>query len=210
MECKIEGCERPVRVKKRMLCSNHYQVWARKNRKQGKLDCDVEGCQEFHYALGYCRNHYNNLKKFGSTTKPPKEIKLCECGKEVFSRNMCKNHYMNWHYHHRAGRGFKGEINSTETPSYYTAHSRVRIERGHPKEYDCVECGGTAEEWALKADAEDIVFGSINGRAKVSAYSLNLDEYQPMCKDCHRAYDARHKSRNYKLQKSRWEEQSQA
>lgn len=54
-----------------------------------------------------------------------------------------------------------------------TMHQRVVRVYGKAKEYDCVECGKQAHDWA-----------NIHGRDRDL-----IDSYQPMCKSCHGYYD---------------------
>ena len=58
-KCAI--CGRPDRLRKNM-CSVHYRAWLRKQPpSEGGKVCSV--CGERHFALGYCRKHYNKFKK---------------------------------------------------------------------------------------------------------------------------------------------------
>lgn len=215
MKCKVRGCKFPVKVKMRRLCDTHYQHWAKNNRTRGKMNCDVDGCLKYHYALGYCRPHYMKFKKYGQPTRPEKPVTYCECGEEAAVAGKCKRCYALNYYYKSSGRGWTGKYATTKpVPKYEGAHGRLRLERGRAKEHDCVECGGPAHEWALKADATDLLFSELGARKTLTAYSLNFDDYQPMCRDCHKAYDAEHQNRNYKLRPARWEaaqdEQNQA
>lgn len=51
--------------------------------------------------------------------------------------------------------------------------------RGH------CQCGRVAEEWALKREANSKEIDAATG----FEFSRSLDDYQPMCKKCHRGYD---------------------
>lgn len=76
-----------------------------------------------------------------------------------------------------------------KTPDYRAAHRYVRKKRGKPESHACL-CGKRpAKEWAFvrpKDDREILV--DERGRP----YSLNVWHYQPMCRPCHRNYDAMH------------------
>jgi hypothetical protein len=65
-----------------------------------------------------------------------------------------------------------------------SAHDRIRAAKGRAGEYDCVNCGRPARDWALRHDAEQTKTAR-NGRV----YSLNVDDYMPMCRRCHWHYD---------------------
>jgi hypothetical protein len=71
---------------------------------------------------------------------------------------------------------------------YTQAHFRVVKARGAATEYDCVGCGGFADEWAIdhnRATAR----GFHGGRDK--ALSADVDAYVPPCRSCHRTADRR-------------------
>ena len=201
--CKIDGCEKPVAVKLRGLCRSHFQTWTRKNKPKGKKPCTVEECKNIFYARGFCQTHYNNFRLTGSPVLPikPKPARPdCACGNPSVARGLCKACYQRWYYYNTAGTGQvrtkKDEV------GYLQAHGRVRTQRGFPHWYWCADgCGKQAEEWALRADADgdNIRWGpATKGREQVSKYSLDVNDYQPMTKDCHRRYDAQTGNRNFK------------
>lgn len=64
------------------------------------------------------------------------------------------------------------------------AHDRVRAVRGRAGTHACVDCGGPARDWALRHDSQDRRHAP-NGRA----YSILIEDYQPMCRGCHIRYD---------------------
>jgi hypothetical protein len=57
--------------------------------------CSVENCDNRHYALGYCFNHYSKFRKYGSPETPPKKIcTIEECGrKQYMNSGFCTYHY---------------------------------------------------------------------------------------------------------------------
>jgi hypothetical protein len=67
--------------------------------------------------------------------------------------------------------------------SYAQAHLRLKVDRGRPISYACINCGDRAREWAyMGGDPDELVEG---GRR----YSLDQDRYRPMCFTCHRRHD---------------------
>jgi hypothetical protein len=60
--------------------------------------------------------------------------------------------------------------------SYSSAHRNATRKRGHPSTLECVSCGNKAYDWALKPELH--VSGS-------RTYSMNADDYDPMCRSCH-------------------------
>lgn len=82
----------------------------------------------------------------------------------------------------------------TETPTYSTVHTRLTRWRGKAKDFECVDCGGTAKEWSLNNDAQHTVVGiaSIkNGVPYESRYSYDINDYSPRCGDCHLEHDGK-------------------
>jgi hypothetical protein len=79
----------------------------------------------------------------------------------------------------------RGERNGKWKPhvDYEAAHARVRAARGLPKTHLC-DCGNTAEDWAFTG-AYHTALQDHRGRH----YSLNIDEYAPLCRKCHKALD---------------------
>lgn len=75
---------------------------------------------------------------------------------------------------------------------YRGAHMRVQAARGHASSYRCVgDCGGPAADWAyLHTDPDELVT-TVHG--KRCSYSLDSDQYAPMCRRCHRRFDHTHR-----------------
>jgi hypothetical protein len=80
------------------------------------------------------------------------------------------------------------------------AHDRVRALRGYAREHKCVECGGQARDWALSHDVEETCVAPRTGRL----YSLNIDDYMPMCRRCHVHYDHGGEFQRYFGANARW------
>lgn len=191
--CNREGCTKPVQVKKRGLCKNHFQVWAIKHKPKGKKPCAVEGCTGHNYARGYCQNHYEKNRKYGQPEGPVREVTLCECGKEAFSKNKCKACYASWWYYNRP---LVPEDHFKTLPqSHGVAHYRVRAVRGHANTHTCLDCGGSATDWSLKHDANKMADQSSSSRTNGALFSQSVWDYDARCRDCHKAYDAKHNNR---------------
>jgi len=52
------------------MCTKHYQSWRYAQSNKGDMrvqrnGCSVTGCQNIHWALGYCRLHYVRFKATG-------------------------------------------------------------------------------------------------------------------------------------------------
>lgn len=67
--------------------------------------------------------------------------------------------------------------------TYSGAHVNVTLHRGKAILHLC-QCGKTAQEWALRHDAPGVQ-SDTNGKK----FSVDPDDYRPMCYRCHRLYD---------------------
>lgn len=72
-----------------------------------------------------------------------------------------------------------------DAASYTAVHLRLRVERGPARSHPCVDCGEVAHDWSYNGRDENCV------RSPRGVYSVNLDNYDPRCRCCHRQYDAR-------------------
>lgn len=75
---------------------------------------------------------------------------------------------------------------------YRAAHNRIRAARGPASGFECAcGCGHMAQQWALKEGAPLRYFGLCfaGRRYYLVTWSLNVDDYQPMARSCHRKYD---------------------
>jgi HNH endonuclease len=73
--CSVEGCEKPVVIKKRGWCSAHYQRWyaygdplaggPSRSRRPRYETCTVDGCEDPTIARGFCEFHYGRWSKHG-------------------------------------------------------------------------------------------------------------------------------------------------
>ncbi len=64
VECKIDGCKRPVRAKG--YCGVHYNKWRKGEYGKARFKiCKMEGCAKPRHMMAYCEEHYNSehLKK---------------------------------------------------------------------------------------------------------------------------------------------------
>lgn len=198
--CKIEDCGGEVYATE--MCTKHYQY----NRKHGTpiyipnkdKECEVEDCESKVYAKGYCQPHYEINRTTGSPVRPPKAIKKCaseDCDKDAAVKGLCKSHYMKMWFDTRVGKGAVDEKNpSTKTSvGYGAAHYRVRVAKGRASDHKCVgynehECDQKAQEWSLNEGSEDVLIQA-SGHEAGKKFSMNIDDYQPRCRSCHRRHD---------------------
>jgi hypothetical protein len=112
--CSIDGCDRPVKVKKYGWCSVHYSRWNDhgdpladvSRRRLGQ--CSAEGCDKAAKAQELCDKHYTRLLRYGSSEvvrpagKPARQT-ACEaseeCGGKPLARGLCPKHYARWRTH---------------------------------------------------------------------------------------------------------------
>ena len=82
----------------------------------------------------------------------------------------------------------KGSTRKTVV-QYRAAHCRVVAKRGRAREHTCVYpgCIKEAQEWALNPNAVH-TYEDKQGRV----WSLDTDDYQPMCCSHHRKFDDQH------------------
>ncbi|MBQ0974758.1 hypothetical protein KBZ00_27050 [Streptomyces sp. RK31] len=73
----------------------------------------------------------------------------------------------------------------TSPYAYEQAHTRVKNLNGPARNHPCEFCGLRAHDWALDWESPDIVRDQ-----QWRAYSPNPDWYMPLCRPCHKTYDA--------------------
>lgn len=104
----------------------------------------------------------------------------CDCGR----MDMVPGHSL------KAGKSRQCrdcQAESRHVSGYGSTHDRLRRSRGTASNSACAHCGDGAEEWALKHDDSERIRGEFRGI--VMDYSRNLDDYAPLCVECHRDYD---------------------
>lgn len=69
--------------------------------------------------------------------------------------------------------GFPVGMLITDTPEYKLIHTNLRRLRGAAKNYQCVNCFGTAQDWAYVHNTDP----------------FDIYHYVPRCRDCHNKYD---------------------
>lgn len=80
-----------------------------------------------------------------------------------------------------------GEINS-----YNGMHRKLKEKRGRAAEYDCVDCGGQAKDWSLKAGLKFLKQCNV-GVDKGRVFSSDIWSYEPRCRRCHARHDSKEK-----------------
>jgi hypothetical protein len=88
----------------------------------------------------------------------------------------------------------------TQMPmAYKDAHKRVSRKCGKAAQHTCIECGKQAQQWSLRHDEPAQQCGWIQLPGRPSRYwvewSAHPEDYDPMCRACHRKRDDQHKPR---------------
>lgn len=67
---------------------------------------------------------------------------------------------------------------------YWAVHKRLRRMRGAARDLLCVDCGEQALDWAY-------MHNDVNEQCTAAGmvYSTDIDNYQAMCRACHKRYD---------------------
>ena len=61
--------------------------------------CSVEGCENKHYGLGYCKKHYDQMQRNGRIidgelkAKKNKKCDIDNCNEKVYGRGYCHKHW---------------------------------------------------------------------------------------------------------------------
>lgn len=121
---------------------------------------------------------------------PPKPCQVEGCPKNAAPRRKwCHGHCKRLTKTGSLGSPVTRVMNDPDA-SYEAAHKRVHYARGKAKDYPCSRCGGNAKDWAYihGSPGERPAGTGANGRSH-GPYSLNPEEYEPMCAPCHKDYD---------------------
>jgi hypothetical protein len=100
VQCRIDGCERSIFVKKESLCQKHYSRLRRHGdpeawKKPRRPECSVNGCAGRAAGHGLCDMHYRRQRRYGTTDRPerPTVCAVAECGLPVAAHALCDRHY---------------------------------------------------------------------------------------------------------------------
>lgn len=111
---------------------------------------------------------------------------VCDCGTEkiVYGERLRKGWTTSCGCYQIDSTRARSTGRFTEAPTYKGLHLRLKRCRGLASLQPCVDCGGRADDWSCRHDAQHLV--DEQGRY----YSLDLDAYEPRCKSCHKRYDS--------------------
>lgn len=109
-------------------------------------------------------------------------------------QGWCQTHYHRWWRHGdptfvKHERGEKGRrLWQSEETSYRAAHTRNHSLWGPARNYPCIECGESADEWAYDGTDPSELDEMIRDEWPVR-YSAYPEFYAPLCFPCHRLHD---------------------
>lgn len=81
--------------------------------------------------------------------------------------------------------------NSRVVTTYESMHKHLRRTRGSSRDQICVDCSRPAAHWSLSHKAE-VVHIQEGGRAHGRYFSVNVDDYEPRCAQCHSDQDTKY------------------
>ncbi len=110
--------------------------------------------------------------------------KIEGCNTKHYSKGMCQKHYQ------AARRRSAGMKEVGIIPTYLAAHQRVYVLRGKAKQHQC-KCGKPAIDWAYNHSGIEEAVGDWYGRQ--ATFSLDPNQYEPLCRSCHKTTDNRYK-----------------
>lgn len=162
--------------------------------------CAVEVCDRKVEAREWCVPHYKRWKRTGSTGNDPIRARrsgceVTDCDAPHFGHGMCRTHLYRLRSNGdplttRPPGSPAGETNPHwrgEDVAYSAVHRRLRELVGPASRFSCAACDAPAQEWAYQHDADDERICQKSGLP----FTTDLTHYQPMCRSCHRAFDAR-------------------
>ena len=210
--CSVDGCT--SRAQARGWCDLHYRRWLVhrdplfKKSTVNDGSCAVDGCDRQAKARGWCLAHYQRWQKSGDPggsevrpripLTPGQTCSVDGCDREVQAQGWCNAHYKRWmrygdpDYITPPRIGERNHQWGGDDIGYAGAHDRVVRAKGKAKDFRCVRCGSQAQDWAYDHSDPDERIVPEGLRSAGSPYSLNVDSYIPMCKSCHKKYDAAH------------------
>lgn len=163
--------------------------------------CHVDGCDRSLRSSGatYCEMHYTRVRLNGDPgpagrlprTKIAHPCAAPDCDRWV-TGTYCGKHRERVRKHGNPDTVItqgKGPDNPTwrgDNITYWTAHSRVRAERGSASNHPCVGCGYAAYQWSYDhADPNE-------QHSTWGPFSPNTSHYAARCVTCHKQFDAQY------------------
>jgi hypothetical protein len=112
----------------------------------------------------------------------PPECTFDGCDRKPRAHGLCNLHYKREWKH---GDPALGALPDPDSISYFGVHVRLHRVRGPAAAHPCRHCDKPAYEWCYDHGDPDERRDE-DGRV----YSLDLARYLPLCRPCHRKFDA--------------------
>lgn len=144
-----------------------------------KVIYNIDG-DEFNNAVSNLALRDSARKKYVGVTCSDED-----CKRPAAVRGMCHKHYNNWYFFNATNVVHR---NVYEIVGYKAAHKRLHFRKGIASDFFC-KCGKPADDWALLTLSAETLYRQVNRHDANRVYSLNMDDYEPMCRPCHHAYD---------------------
>lgn len=203
--CEFPGCDRPRRAAG--LCGGHRMQVLRGQALRPLRPfsatgvCEFDGCGRAHAAQGLCSGHWAQQRQ-GRALQPLlrrviPESSVCmiaDCSRPHSAHGMCDTHRRRQRVYGdpRATPPIGGPLKG-EHPTVGAMHRRVRKAKGAARGHQCVDCGARADEWSYNNADPNELLGEDHGSQL--AYSLDVANYEPRCRSCHRQFDAEERRR---------------
>lgn len=117
-------------------------------------------------------------------------VEGCEKEVQVKKYGYCRGHYQRWYLNGSAGTGPIKQYSRGDQIGYRAMHFRIEAARGKATGYECAcGCGGMANDWALRPEATEVLWERKPGNTWETPYSLDIENYLPLSRACHRRID---------------------
>lgn len=116
------------------------------------------------------------------------------CAGQHVARGYCRPHYVRWRRHGDPRAEVPVAHRVRGAVSYWSAHRRVRAERGPATAQRCAECRAPAAVWSYDGTDPDERTDPAQGRR----YSLDPGRYRPRCRSCSSGLDPARAARLYR------------
>lgn len=150
-------------------------------------ECSVSICTRKAERRGLCNGHYLRLLRNGSPGESPIQVYgRQKCGIDGCDRPHVASGLCSTHHKRRSRTGDPGDAAiAGPAHTYVGMHLKVARKRGRAADHVCEDCGSGATDWAYDHSDPDQLYRPEYG----SPYSLDVDRYRPLCRDCHIAFD---------------------
>lgn len=204
--CSVDNCDNTTAS--RGWCSGHLARWHRHGDIRANVPlqkknqpCAVDGCDRRATGRGLCLAHYTRWKRTGETgtaevwDRKKSTCTITDCNQVAYGLGLCNSHWRRGHIYGDPSRELEpkdGPLSprwlARESLNYDAAHDRIKRYRGAPSAHLC-GCGDRATDWAYQHNDPDPLRDA-QGTKKGLPFSDDISRYAPMCRYCHKNFDA--------------------